>query len=100
MTPSISRLLLAAATANGLSSVLDLDRFLAIDFDITVHLERDLDDAWLCTDATTHVAEGQAGHVEATFYDQRGRVVRATRTLLVAPRAPTGAGSRPGSGPS
>lgn len=54
-TPSISRLLLTAATANGLSSVLDLTRFL---------------------------------------YDQRGRVGRATQTLLVAPRAAADA-SRP-----
>ena len=86
-TPSMARLILAAATANGLSGVLDHRRFLSIDVDITVHLERDLRGSWLCTDAVTHLDPGQAGHVTATFHDQHGRVGRATQTLLVAPRA-------------
>lgn len=81
------RLLLAAATANGLSGVLDHRRFLSIDVDITVNLERDLRGPWLYTDAITHVENGQTGHVTATFYDEHGRVGRATQTLLVVARA-------------
>lgn len=86
-TPSLARLLLAAATANGLSGVLDHRRFLSIDVDITVHLERDLRGSWLYIEAITHVESGQTGHVTATFSDEHGRVGRATQTLLMAARA-------------
>lgn len=86
-TPSLARLMLAAATANGLSGVVDHRRLLSIDVDITVHLERDPRGSWLYIEAITHVESGQAGHVTATFSDEHGRIGRATQTLLMAARA-------------
>lgn len=74
-------------TSGYVSGVLDHRRFLSIDVDITVHLERDLRGPWLYTDAITHVENGQTGHVTATLYDEHGRVGRATQTLLVVARA-------------
>lgn len=95
-TPAISRLILAAAVANGVGGILDPREYLTIDVDITVHLEREIVGDWLCTDAVTHVREGVTGRTEADFHDRAGAVGHASQTLLVAPRtAPRASTSTP-----
>lgn len=82
----LQRTLIAADVGNGVSAVLDYRRYLFINVDLTVHLERMPTGEWVCVDATTLPQPNGVGTAESVLSDGRGRIGRALQTLLIAQR--------------
>ena len=82
----LQRLLVAADVGNGISAALDFRRFLFINVDLTVHLERMPKGEWIGVDATTLPRPKGVGTAESTLFDGEGRVGRALQTLLISER--------------
>jgi Thioesterase-like superfamily len=82
----LQRTLVAADVGNGISAVLDWRRFLFINVDLSVHLERLPEGEWVCVDAATIPQPSGIGTAESVLYDERGRIGRAAQTLLIAER--------------
>lgn len=82
----LQRVLAVADCGNGLSSELDLRRWLFINPELTVHLHREAVGEWVCVDATTTVSPGGAGLATTVLSDQHGPVGVGAQSLLVAPR--------------
>jgi Thioesterase superfamily. len=82
----LTRVLAAADSGNGISSVLDWRRYLFINPDLTVHLHRYPAGEWVCLDARTWVDPDGVGLAESALYDRTGAIGRAAQSLFVAPR--------------
>lgn len=82
----LQRTLVAADVGNGVSATLDYRRYLFINVDLTVHLERMPEGEWVCVEAVTLPQPNGVGTAESVLSDGRGRVGRALQTLLVAER--------------
>jgi hypothetical protein len=82
------RLAAAADFPNGIATELDWDRWLFINPDLTIHVEREPRGEWIGLEAVMRVAEDGCGQSEAVLYDLDGRVGRSLQTLYVAPREP------------
>jgi Acyl-CoA thioesterase C-terminal domain/Acyl-CoA thioesterase N-terminal domain len=83
-TTPLERLMVVADVGNGVSAVLDWRRFLFINTELSVHVLRPPEGAWIGVDAVTHV-DG-IGLAESTLWDDRGRVGRGAQALLVRER--------------
>jgi hypothetical protein len=79
----LQRTLAAADFGNGVSAVLDWERQVFINPDLTVHLERDPVGEWICLDAETTVGADGTGQATSTLYDEQGRIGRAVQALYV-----------------
>lgn len=84
---ALQRILVAADVGNGISAVLDWRRYLFINVDLSVHLERMPVGDWVCVDAITHPARNGVGTAESVLWDRDGRIGRAAQTLLIAERS-------------
>jgi Acyl-CoA thioesterase C-terminal domain/Acyl-CoA thioesterase N-terminal domain len=82
----LQRTLVAADVGNGISAVLDWRRFVFINVDLTVHLERMPEGEWVCVDAVTLPQRNGVGTAESVLSDERGRIGRAAQALLIAER--------------
>jgi hypothetical protein len=82
----MGRALLVADSGSGVSAVLDPMRFLFINVDLTVVLQRDPAGGWLLLDAATTIGDRGTGVAETILSDADGPCGRALQTLLVAPR--------------
>ena len=82
----MGRALLVADSGSGVSAVLDPMRFLFINVDLTVVLQRDPAGEWLLLDAATTIGDRGTGVAETILSDGDGPCGRALQTLLVAPR--------------
>jgi acyl-Coa thioesterase superfamily protein/acyl-CoA thioesterase superfamily protein len=82
----LQRTLVAADVGNGISAVLDWQRYLFINVDLSVHLERMPAGEWVCVDAVTLPQGNGVGTAESVLSDERGRIGRAAQTLLIAER--------------
>ena len=82
----LQRTLVAADVGNGISAVLDWRRYLFINVDLSVHLERMPEGEWICVDAVTLPARDGIGTAESVLFDERGRIGRAAQSLLLAER--------------
>mgnify|MGYP002622085741 FL=1 len=82
----LTRVLVAADSGNGVSSVLDWRRHLFINPDLTVHLHRYPAGEWVCLDARTSIDPDGIGLTETALYDRTGAIGRAAQSLFVAPR--------------
>ncbi len=82
----LQRTLAAADVGNGISAVLDWSRFLFINVDLSVQLERMPEGEWVCVDAVTLPQPSGIGTAESVLFDERGRIGRAAQTLLIAER--------------
>jgi hypothetical protein len=85
-TSPLQRVITAADSGNGVSAVLDWRRFLFINVDLTVQLDRLPDGEWVYMDAVTHPQPNGVGVADTELADERGRIGRALQTLLVAER--------------
>jgi hypothetical protein len=84
-----SPLALTAAAAdfgNGVSRVLDFDRHLFVNTDLSIHLSREPAGEWVMLDARTRVEPHGAGLAASTLYDERGPIGLAAQSLFVAER--------------
>ncbi|HET7507649.1 MAG TPA: hypothetical protein VFJ53_04765, partial [Solirubrobacterales bacterium] len=77
---------IAADVGNGISAALDFRRFLFINVDLTVHLERMPKGEWIGVDAATLPRASGIGTAESTLFDENARLGRALQTLLIAER--------------
>jgi Thioesterase-like superfamily len=82
----LQRTLVAADVGNGISAVLDWSRYVFINVDLSVHLERMPEGEWVCVDAITLPQRNGIGTAESVLSDERGRIGRAAQTLLIAER--------------
>jgi hypothetical protein len=82
----LQRTLIAADVGNGISAALDFRRFLFINVDLTVHLERMPKGEWVGVDAMTLPRHSGVGTAESTLFDENGRIGRALQTLLISER--------------
>ncbi len=82
----LQRTLVAADVGNGISAVLDWRRFVFINVDLTVHLERLPEGEWVCVDAVTLPQRNGIGTAESVLCDERGRIGRAAQALLISER--------------
>ncbi|HEX8714789.1 MAG TPA: thioesterase family protein [Solirubrobacteraceae bacterium] len=82
----LARLAATADFGNGVSAALPFDRFLFINADLTVHLERPPRGEWIGLDARTLVRKGGTGMAEGVLHDVHGPVGRSFQTLVVQPR--------------
>jgi hypothetical protein len=82
----LQRTLIAADVGNGISAALDFRRFVFVNVDLTVHLERMPVGEWVCVDATTLPQPSGIGTAESVLSDRQGRIGRALQTLLISER--------------
>ena len=82
----LSRVLAAADSGNGVSNVLDFDRYLFVNADLTVHLLRYPVGEWVCLDAATSIDSSGIGLADTALYDERGQIGRGAQSLFVAAR--------------
>ncbi len=82
----LQRALIAADVGNGISAALDFRRYLFINVDLTVHLERMPKGEWIGVDATTLPRPKGVGTAESTLFGDQGRIGRALQTLLISER--------------
>jgi hypothetical protein len=85
LTP-LARLAATADFGNGVSAVLPFDRFLFINADLSLHLQRQPRDEWIGLDARTLLHGGGTGLAESVLHDVHGPVGRAFQTLVVQAR--------------
>ena len=82
----LQRTLIAADVGNGISGAVDFSRFVFVNVDLTVQLERLPEGEWVCVDAITMPRPRGSATAESVLSDERGRIGRAMQTLLVAAR--------------
>jgi len=82
----LQRLVAAADFPNGISTELSWQRYLFINPDLTVYIEREPRGEWIGLDAHMNVLEGGVGLAQAVLYDEQGRVGRSLQSLYVAER--------------
>jgi Thioesterase-like superfamily len=80
------RVLVAADVGNGISGAVDFRRFVFVNVDLTVQLERLPDGEWIGVDAVTMPRLRGNATAESQLADEHGRIGRALQTLLVAER--------------
>jgi hypothetical protein len=83
----LSRLLLVADSGNGISALLDPERWYFINPELTVHLLRLPSGDWVHLDARTAIEHDGPGLARSTLSDERGPLAYGAQSLLVAPRA-------------
>lgn len=84
----LGRVLIAADSGNGVSSVLDLSEHVFVNTDLTVNLVRYPIGEWVCLQASTSIDPAGIGMAESALHDEQGRIGRATQSLFVSPRRP------------
>ena len=82
----LERVLAIADSGSGASWELDMNRWLFINPELTVHLHREAAGEWICLDAQTVISTGGAGLATSVLSDLDGPVGVGAQTLLVAPR--------------
>jgi hypothetical protein len=85
LTP-LARLAATADFGNGVSAALPFERYLFINADLTIHLQRAPLGEWIGLDARTLLRGGGMGLAESVLHDVHGPVGRAFQTLVVQPR--------------
>jgi acyl-coenzyme A thioesterase PaaI-like protein len=83
---SLTRLVAAADFGNGVSAALPFDRFLFINADLTIHLQRQPQGEWIGLDAQTLLSSAGSGLAESVLHDEHGPLGRAFQTLVVQER--------------
>jgi hypothetical protein len=77
------RVAVAADSGNGISAVLDYQRYSFVNSDLTINLLRRPQGEWMCLDARTWLGSSGCGLAESALYDQFGLIGRATQSLAV-----------------
>jgi acyl-coenzyme A thioesterase PaaI-like protein len=83
----LARLAATADFGNGVSAALPFDKYLFINADLTIHLQRPPQGEWIGLDARTLLHGGGTGLSESVLHDVSGPVGRAFQTLVVQPRS-------------
>jgi hypothetical protein len=81
------RVAVAADSGNGISAVLDYQRYSFVNSDLTINLLRRPVGEWICLDARTLLGPDGGGLAESALYDAQGLIGRATQSLAVRLRS-------------
>lgn len=83
-SPSVyQRVAVAADSGNGISAILDLERYSFVNSDLTINLLRRPQGEWICIDARTFLGPNGCGLAESALYDMHGLIGRATQSLTL-----------------
>lgn len=82
----LQRLALVADSGNGAAAPLDLQGWLFVNTELTLHLHRAPRGDWIAVDAHTVVGPAGVGTVSGLLFDEHGQVGRSAQALLVRPR--------------
>lgn len=80
------RLASQADFVSGMANGLDFSRWVSINPDVTLQIERVPEGDWIGLEAMTTVADDGVGHSRGTLHDLRGPIGHASSALYVAPR--------------
>ena len=80
---AIERVAVAADSGNGISAILDFERYAFVNSDLTINLLRRPEGEWICIEARTLVGPASGGLAEARIYDAAGLVGRSTQSLAL-----------------
>lgn len=83
---ALARLAATADFGNGVSAALPFDRFVFINADLTVHLQRAPRGEWIGLDARTLLHGGGVATAEGVLHDELGPLGRSFQTLVVQER--------------
>jgi hypothetical protein len=90
-TPSpCVRLAAAADFTSGIANPLDLEHYVAINPDLTLHVEREPSSEWLGVEGETQVCSEGMGQSMGSVFDLEGRVARVQASLFIDRRPKTG----------
>jgi hypothetical protein len=81
---AIERIAAAGDFGNGIATEVSWEDHTFINPDLTVHIERDPVGEWVALDARMRAVAGAVSVAESVLWDERGRIGRATQSLLVA----------------
>jgi len=84
-TPLV-RLSAQADFVSGMANGLDFSRYVSINPDVNVNLEREPQGEWIGIEAVTTIARDGIGHSRGTLHDERGPIGNAASALYVSPR--------------
>ena len=76
----------APMVGGGMANGLDFTRWVSINPDVTLQVEREPRDEWIGMEAVTAISADGVGHSRGSLYDRSGRVGHASSSLYVAPR--------------
>lgn len=79
----IERVAVAADSGNGISAILDFERYVFVNSDLSINLLRRPEGEWICIEARTLVGPASGGLAEARIYDAAGLVGRSTQSLAL-----------------
>jgi len=82
----LARVLAAADSGNGISNVLDFDRHLFVNPDLSVVLHRYPAGEWVALEARTTLGGDGTGIADTTLHDEGGPIGRGVQSLFVAER--------------
>jgi hypothetical protein len=82
----LTRVLVAADSGNGVSNVLDFQRYLFVNADLSVHLFRYPSGEWICLQAVTSIDGTGIGLADTALFDEQGQIGRSAQSLFVSPR--------------
>jgi hypothetical protein len=85
LTP-LTRLAATADFGNGVSASLAFERFLFINADLSIHLQRPPRGEWIGLDARTLLHSAGSGLAEGVLHDEHGPLGRAFQTLVIQQR--------------
>ena len=80
------RLCALADFSSGSGNDFDFARFVSINPDLTLHIDREPESDWIGIEGSTDIAPDGTGQSLASLFDRRGRVARAQASLYVAAR--------------
>lgn len=83
---AIERVAVAADSGNGISAILDFNRYLFVNSDLTIHLLRPAQGEWVCIEAQTLLGARSGGLAEARIYDEAGLIGRSVQSLALRAR--------------
>ncbi|MCS7483377.1 thioesterase family protein [Umezawaea endophytica] len=83
---ALQRLFTIADSASGVSSRLDVRKWMAINTDLSVHLHREPQGSWFALEASTVIGAGGVGVASSVVHDLLGPVARTAQSLLVRER--------------
>jgi acyl-CoA thioesterase len=79
----LSRVLVAADSANGISWELPIGPYLFVNLDLSIHLARMPEGEWVCLDAESGLGREGLGLAQSRLWDERGRFGAGAQSLLV-----------------
>lgn len=83
---SLQRVLAAADSGSGISAALDFGRWLFLNPDLTVYMQRPAAGEWICLAAVTTPGHNGIGLAITRLYDREGRIGTGAQSLFIAPR--------------